>query len=177
MRVLIGSMLGVALLAVGASAEVYTVPGTPAGYPLPPGFQIRADGVTHDKGNVYIWVDGEGNCRYEYKQECYPGQNGQMICHMVPVWTCDRATAWYKLPGFVTVDEGAKRAYAEVGPGAKLTIGETKQFLWNKWIKLFDGADTQVSYQGAALVLDSAKLQGSLRRANFVEIYPDASTD
>ena len=177
MRGLAQSILLVTLLAAGLRAEVYTVPGTLAGYPIPPGFHLIADGVTHDKGNVYIWVDAEGNCHYEYKQECYAGPNGQVICHQVPVWKCDRATAWYKLPPFVTVNEEAKRAYAEVAPGAKLTIGETKQFLWSKWIKLFDGAGTQVSYQGAALVLDSAKLQSSLRQANFIELYPGSTTD
>lgn len=154
-----------------ATAEVITIPGELAGYPTPPSFVIRAAGVNFDDQSSYIWVDSEGNCRWHYRQVCHPTGNGQVVCREEREWKCDTDTAFYRLPASCTVDTGAKRAYYTDDNGQTTAYGKVKSFLWSKWIALFDGADLDVTYQGASLVIDTDAIGGGLQKDQFRDLY------
>ena len=170
--VALAALLAAAAMAP-ATAEVITIEGELAGYPTPPSFVIRAAGVDFDDESTYIWVDSEGNCRWEHRQVCYPTQNGQVVCRTEREWKCDTDTAFYRLPESCTVDTDAKRAYYTSEDGQTTAYGKVKSFLWSKWIALFDGADLDVGYDGASLVVDTEALQGGLQKDQFQELYQD----
>lgn len=163
--------LALMVLAQGAIAGDVVVPGVLDGFPTPPSWRLTAAGVSFDSESAYVWVDAEGNCRMEHRQECYPGHNGQIICRTISEWKCDRDTAFYRLPDSVSVDTDAKRCYYTAADGSALTIGKVKSFLWSKWIKLFDGADLSVTHDSAALTLDPDALADSLRADQFEQLY------
>lgn len=169
----IASMLlvALALVASAATAENLVVPAERQGFPSPPSWQLKAAGVDFDSDGVFIWVDSEGNCRYEYRQECYTRPDGSVVCRQVPEWKCDRDTAYYALPATCTVNEDAKRAYYTPEGGEAITFGKVKSFLWSKWIGLFEGASLDVTHDSAALVLDPEQLATDGVQENFRELH------
>ncbi len=167
------ALLSLGLLVGGLRAETVVVPGEREGFPTPPAFRLIATGVSYNDDFAYVWVEAEGNCRWEWKQECHVGANGQVICRPVSEWKCDRDMAYYRLPATVKVDAAKKRAYFVAEGANPLAFGKTKSFLWSKWIELFQGAKLSVTHQTADLVLDTEKLGTGAREANFLDLYED----
>jgi hypothetical protein len=141
------------------------------GYGIPDGFVIQGHGIDFNDSYVYIWVQAEGDCRWESRQECSSDSNGQVHCRTYQERVCSQANTTYRLPASVVVDKDAKRAYFTKEDGTRLAFGKIKTFLWNQWISLFDGAEALVNYQGAKLRLDTDLLGDSLHRLQFLELY------
>jgi len=158
------------LFAPATVAETLVVPGELDGFANPPFWRLVAAGVDFDDEGVYIWVDAEGNCRTEWRQECHTNSQGQVVCRRVPEYKCDRDTAYYSLPETCTVDTDAKRAYYAAESGT-LAFGKGKRFLWNTWISLFEGADLQVTHDSANLVLDTDQLTTDAVKENFRDLH------
>jgi hypothetical protein len=154
-----------------ATAETVTIPGVRVGFPTPPGWQLVDAGVSFNDDYVYIWVDAEGNCRWEHRQECWTGSDGRVHCRTEREYKCDRDSTYYKLPPSVSVNEEAKRANFAADDGSSVPFGKIKRFLWSKWISLFDGASLDVTYEGASLLLDPEALGTSDRQARFMDLY------
>lgn len=171
-RYLLLAALAFAAAVTPATAEVVEIPGVVAGFPIPPHFVLKAAGVNFDRKSAYIWVDAEGNCRWDYKQVCWTDKNGQTHCRTEREWVCQEASSYYRLPtDKVTVDKGAKRAFYHAPGAAPLAFGKVKSFLWTKWIQLFDGAGLDVGYDAASLRLDTDALQGGVEKDQFRELY------
>lgn len=176
-RFAIMASLAALVAAAPLAAEVLTIPGEHVGYGIPSGFVIQNAGMDFNDEYTYIWVDAEGNCRWDTRTECWTGNNGQVHCRTIREWKCDRAATYYRMPPSFTVDEDAKRADFTAEGATPLAYGKVKSFLWSKWIGLLEGAELLVNYDGAAVKLDTEVLATSLKKAQFEELYsttPDA---
>lgn len=153
------------------SAEVLTIPGEHVGHGIPPGFQIKAKGLSYNKKFVYAWIESEGNCRWHHREICQTRPDGSVVCRTEREWKCQTASDFYKFPSNVRVDEDQKRAFVDLESGKTLAFAKVKRFLWNKWLNTFDGAKLRVTYESARLTLDTEKLADSLRQVQFQDLY------
>ncbi len=156
--------------AAQAAGTQVDVDGSLVGPALPSWWRVVGAALVGHDGKLYIRVDGEGNCRTEWRQECYAGPNGQVICHPVSQWVCDQSYALFLMPSSLRID-GKNVLFND---GARdLKIGVVKSFLIWKWISLEDGAHLQAGHGQARLVLETGRLAPpkAERVENFARLY------
>jgi hypothetical protein len=167
-----------AVLAAGAFAGSIEVGGQLLGAPIPPHYRLTGAEMYFKDGKAYIEVRGEGDCHYEFHQECsWTGGNPpQYVCHQVPVWTCVQDLATHALPaGAVTLQD--KDVFYNAG-GHALKIGVVKSFLFWKWIALLDNARIHATQSTAKLVVNPGSRAPEVdRTTTFARLHTEPTVD
>lgn len=137
---------------VGAYAAGVELEGKLLNAPIPLSYNLTGGDLYFHQGKPYVEVRGEGDCHYEWHQECYfQGNPPQYVCHQVPQWVCVQDRAQFLLPGSVTL---ANKDVFYAGANGNVRIGVVKSFLFWTWIKLGDNAKLAVSHNRAVLRID-----------------------
>lgn len=153
------------VLATAASAQPIEVPGERVSPPLPAHWAIKGYQGSWEDGRFKLAVTAEGDCRYEYRQECQiVGNPPRQVCHWVPVWTCNQAVANYRMPDQFTMQD--KQVHFH-GAGAPRHVGKIKQFLFWKWIELDDDVRVAATHDTARLRIGVSGEGGRDPRALF----------
>lgn len=170
----LGALAVLPLIAVGAFAASVELEGKLQGAPLPATYNITGADLYFNHGKPYVEVRGEGDCHYEFHQECYvAGNPPQMICHQVPQWVCFQDRATYAMPASLVLRD--KDVYF-TGQGDH-KIGTVKSFLFWTWIALADNAKLAVTTNKAVLHVDLGAGAPRPRAENFAKIYGEPTVD
>jgi hypothetical protein len=133
-----------------------------------PNWRIIGKELVIEKEKPYLVITTEGNCHYEYKQECHTAANGQVICNTIPNWVCDNDRAVFSLPQTIQTNEKEVR-YVEGDKNLK--IGTRKGFLWFKWVKLEDNVGIFSDISSAALIIRNP--EDVTREINFQKLHDE----
>jgi hypothetical protein len=162
------ALLALPLLLVSAPALASTVElaGALDGAPIPPRYDVVGADMVFKSGRAHIEVRAEGDCHYEYHEECHAAGNPPTyICHPVPTWVCLTDYASFALPSTVVL-RGKEVYYT--ADGANLRIGVVKSFLFWSWIKLDPNARLNAGRDHASLIVD---VPASAPRADRQEVF------
>lgn len=173
-RVLL-ACVAVPLVAVAAFAST-ELAGQLQGAPIPAHYKLLgADLYFHD-GKPFIEVSAEGDCHYEFHQECYwsGGNPPQYVCHNVPTWVCVRDFARFAMPNSLQL-RGKDVLY--VNGDQNLKIGYVKSFLFWKWIKLLGNASIQATYSKATLCIQDGGAPRVDRQDTFAKLHGEPVVD
>ncbi|MCO4780796.1 MAG: hypothetical protein KC646_00625 [Candidatus Cloacimonetes bacterium] len=131
-----------------------------------PSWRLVRKELAVNKKTPYLYVEVEGNCHYEYEQECTPKPNGGVDCHTVPKWTCDYDSKAFTLPKEVVV-KGKEVRYQKDDLDIKL--GKLKSFLFWKWVKTEDYVGIFTDIKSAKLIIRDQK--DVKAEVQFQELY------
>ena len=163
------------LIAVGAFAAGVELEGKLIGSPLPPTYNLTGNDLYFHQGNPYIEVRGEGDCHYEWHQECYmQGNPPQMVCHQVPQWVCMQDRAEFQLPASVQL---RNKDVFFAATGGDVKIGSVKSFLFWTWIKLGDNAQIASTHARATLKINTGAAPHADRGEIFARLNAEPSVD
>jgi hypothetical protein len=172
-RVLL-ACVAVPLVAAAAFAST-ELAGQLQGAPIPAHYKLLgADLYFHD-GKPFIEVNAEGDCHYEFHQECYwnGGNPPQYVCHNVPTWVCVRDFARFAMPNSIVLRD--KDVYY-VNGGQNVKIGHVKSFLFWKWIKLHGNASIAATHASATLRIQDGAPRAD-RQETFAKLHAEPSVD
>lgn len=173
-RVLL-ACVAVSLVAAAAYAST-ELAGQLQGAPIPSTYKILGAELYFHDGKPFIEVSAEGDCHYEFHQECYwtGGNPPQYVCHNVPTWVCVRDAARFAMPASIVL-RGKDVFYTNGGHDVR--IGYVKSFLFWKWINLLGNASIQAAHASATLRIQDGGAPRADRQDTFAQLYAEPVVD
>ena len=176
--VLVRAVLVLAVLVMGplmALAATVELDGKLEGAPLPATFSVTGGDLYFNHDVPFVEVRGEGDCHYEFHQECYmAGNPPHLVCQQVPQWVCVQDRAAFRMPASLVL-RGKDVFYSASGHDTK--IGAVKSFLFWTWIRLGDNAKLTVTANRAVLRVDTGAGIRADREVAFAALYPEPVVD
>lgn len=159
------------LLAAAAFAGNVELEGRLLNAPLPFNYNLTGADLYFHQNKPYVEVRGEGDCHYEWHQECHmQGNPPQMVCQQVPQYVCYQARCTYAMPTTLTL-RGREVFFND------LKIGEVKSFLFWTWIKLGSNARLNASHNRAVLAVNTGNAPATDREEVFAQLYTEPVVD
>ena len=144
--------------------------------PIPQGYNITGGDLYFHQGKAFVEVRGEGDCHYEWHQECdMVGNPPHYVCHQVPQWTCMQDRTEFAMPASLSL---RNKDVFFTGPAqGDVKIGEVRSFLFWTWIKLGDHARLVVTGSTAKLAIDLGGAPRADRQDIFARLYGEPVVD